>query len=99
VKRIRFTAAAKQEFLSAIGWYDAASPGPGGRFVAAVEAAAVRAAAFPSGGSPAGAGTRRIVLGGFPFSLFYKQEGDGIVVHALAHHARRPTPWHRGTSE
>ncbi len=30
---------------------------------------------------------------GFPFTLFYRPEGDGVVIFAVSHHARRPGYW------
>lgn len=93
MKRARFIAAAREEFLAEVMYYDEAQPGLGARFAAAVEEATARALAFPMAGSPASAGTRRVFLKGFPFSLFYRPEGDGIVVFAVAHYARRPGYW------
>jgi hypothetical protein len=54
----------------------------GGHFAAAVEEATVQALAFPQAGSPAAANTRRVFIKGFPFSIIYRAEGDGIVVFA-----------------
>ena len=93
MRRARFIAAARHEFLSEIDHYNQAQPGLGLRFIAAVEAAVARALRFPLAGSPSVAGTRRILLKGFPFSLFYRSEGDGIVIFAVAHHARQPRYW------
>ena len=93
MNRARFIAAARLEFLAEVIYYNEAQPGLGGRFTAAVEEAAARAVAFPLSGSPSRANTRRIILKGFPFSIFYRPEPDGIVIFALAHHARRPYYW------
>jgi len=30
----------------------------------------------------------------FPFALVYRSDDMGIIVFALAHHARRPGYWH-----
>jgi len=93
VKNARFIAAARVEFLAEVIYYNEAQSGLGERFTAAVEEAAARAVAFPLSGSPSRANTRRIILKGFPFSIFYRPEPDGIVIFALAHHARRPYYW------
>ena len=93
MKRARFIAAARLEFLAEVIYYNEAQPGLGQRFTAAVEDAAARALAFPLAGSPARSNTRRVILKGFPFSLVYRPEADGIVVFAVAHHARRPYYW------
>lgn len=93
MKRARFVAEARQEFLAEVVFYNEAQPGLGSRFTADVEEAAARAVAFPLAGSPSVANTRRVILKGFPFSLFYRPEGDGIVIFAVSHHARRPGYW------
>jgi len=93
VRRARFVAAARQEFLAEVVYYNEAQAGLGARFTAAVEDAAARAMAFPLAGSPSVANTRRVFLKGFPFSLFYRPESDGIVIFAVSHHARRPAYW------
>jgi len=93
VKRARFVAGARQEFLAEVAYYDEAQPGLGSRFTAAVEKATARALAFPLAGSPSASGTHRVYLKGFPFSLFYRPEDSGIVVFAVSHHARRPGYW------
>jgi toxin ParE1/3/4 len=93
VNRARFIAAARLEFLAEVIYYREAEAGLGARFTAAVEEAAARALAFPQSGSPSRSNTRRVLVNGFPFSLVYRPEPDGIVVFAVAHHARRPYYW------
>jgi plasmid stabilization system protein ParE len=93
VSRARFIAAARLEFLAEVVYYSKAQPGLGERFSAAVEEATARALAFPLSGSPSRANTRRVFVKGFPFSIVYRPEPEGIVVFALAHHARRPFYW------
>lgn len=97
MSRARFIAAARLEFLAEVIYYNEAQPGLGQRFTAAVEEATVRALAFPLAGSPSRANTRRVILKGFPFSLVYRPEAGGIVVFAVAHHARRPYYWQSRT--
>ena len=93
MNRARFIAAARLEFLAEVIYYSEVEAGLGARFTAAVEEAAARALAFPQSGSPSRSNTRRVLVNGFPFSLVYRQEHDGIVVFAVAHHARRPYYW------
>ena len=93
MNRARFITAARLEFLAEVIYYSEAEAGLGARFNAAVEEAAVRALAFPQSGSPSRSNTRRVLVNGFPFSLVYRLEPDGIVVFAVAHHARRPYYW------
>jgi toxin ParE1/3/4 len=93
VKRARFIAAARLEFLKEVIYYNEAEPGLGERFTAAVEEAIVRALAFPVAGSPATANTRRVIVKGFPLSVVYRPEPEGFTVFALAHHSREPGYW------
>jgi toxin ParE1/3/4 len=93
VRRVRFVAPARREFLSEVAYYDARVPGLGARFVAAVEEAVTRALAFPLTGSPASQSTRRVFVNSFPFAVVYRADEAGIVVFAVAHHARRPAYW------
>lgn len=93
MKRARFVAAARIEFLAEIAYYNDAQPGLGERFIASVEDAAARATAFPLAGSTSRANTRRMIVKGFPFSLIHRLESDEIVVFAVAHHARHPFYW------
>ncbi len=85
--------AAREEFLEAADRYDAQTPGLGEEFIVAVEYAAGRIAAFPEHGSPYLAGTRRVVLRRFPYSVVYQVEPEGALVIAVAHHSRRPAYW------
>ena len=97
MKRARFIAAARLEFLAEIIYYNEAQPGWSERLTAAVEEAAARALAFPLAGSPSRSNTRRVIVKGFPFSIVYRPESDGIVVFAVAHHARMPYYWRSRT--
>jgi toxin ParE1/3/4 len=93
VNRARFIAAARLEFLAEVVYYAEVEAGLGAHFSAAVEEAAARALAFPESGSPFRSNTRRVLVNGFPFSLVYRPEPDGIVILAVAHHARYPYYW------
>ena len=90
---VRFIAAARHELLAEVAYYSEAQSGLGERFAAAVEEATARALAFPQAGSPSASNTRHVFVKGFPFSVIYRPEKDGIVVFALAHHARLPGYW------
>lgn len=93
MKRARFTAPARREFLLEVAFYSRKQEGLGARFAAAVEQATLRAVAFPLTGSRASKNTRRVFVKDFPFAVIYRAESDGIVVFAIAHHARRPEYW------
>ena len=93
MKRARFVAPARRELLAEVAYYSKKELGLGSRFLAAVEDATARALAYPLTGTRASENTRRLVLKDFPFALVYRPDENGIVVFALAHHARRPGYW------
>ena len=93
MKRVKFVAAARREFLAEVFYYNKEESGLGARFSAAVEAATTRALAFPLVGAPASKNTRRVFVKDFPFAVVYRPDTDGIIIFALAHHSRRPDYW------
>jgi toxin ParE1/3/4 len=99
VSRARFIAAAREEFLAEVAYYSGTQPDLGRRFAEAVQQSTVRALAFPLAGSRSFVDTRFVVVRGFPFSIFYRPEQDGIVIFAVAHHARKPGYWRPRVSD
>ena len=97
--RARFIEAARREFLAEVAYYKVHEPGLGVRFTAAVKEATARAVAFPLAGLPASKNTRRVFVKDFQFAVAHRPEEDGIVIFALAHHARRPEYWQQPVQE
>ena len=93
MKSARFVLTARVELLAEIIYYNETQSGLGTRFETAVEDAAARALAFPQAGSPARGKTRKVKVKDFPFSLVYREEPYGILIFAVAAHARRPDYW------
>ena len=93
MKRARFADTARSELLAKVAYYEDKEPGLGQKFLLAVEEATARALAYPLTGTPASKRTRRTFLKDFPFALVYRPDDIGIIVFALAHHARRPGYW------
>ncbi|MCP9835155.1 type II toxin-antitoxin system RelE/ParE family toxin [Cyanobium sp. Aljojuca 7A6] len=93
MKRVRFVAPARRELLSEVAYCNSKELGLGARFLVAIEDAHAPALVYPLTGTPASENTRRVFLRDFPFSLVYRPHDDGIVVFALAHHARCPEYW------
>ncbi|HEX8245374.1 MAG TPA: type II toxin-antitoxin system RelE/ParE family toxin [Longimicrobium sp.] len=93
MNEVPFLPAAESEFLCAVAVYEAERPGLGADFVAEVEHAARRIISFPQHGSPYLAGTRRIVLRRFPYSVVYWPDPDDLLVVAVAHERRKPGYW------
>jgi hypothetical protein len=100
VKRARFIAEARLEFLAEIRFYNEKQENLGARFAAAVEEATARALIYPFAGSLSEVtDTRRVMLKGFPFALHYRPEQDGILILAVANHLRRPDYWQKRTTK
>jgi toxin ParE1/3/4 len=93
VKHAKFIAPARREFLKEVIYYNEQGPGLGAAFAQEIEDATARALAFPDAGSPATKNTKRVFAKRFPFSVVYRPDRDGIVVFAVAHHAREPEYW------
>lgn len=90
---VPFLPAAEAEFLHQVASYEDARPGLGADFLEEVNRATRRIASFPRHGSPYLAGTRRIVLRRFPYSIVYLEESPGSLIIAIAHHRQKPGYW------
>lgn len=88
-----FLPAAAEEFLQAVDHYEGELPGLGADLILEVEAASRRIVSFPQHGRLYLAGTRRVLLRRFPFSLVYLSDPGEPLVVAVAHHRRRPGYW------
>jgi toxin ParE1/3/4 len=99
VSRVRFIEIARAELLHEVAYYSERDNLLGRRFGDAVAEAVVRALAFPLAGTPSVSDTRSLVVTGFPFRIIYSLEPDGIVILAIAHHARKPKFWQSRAGE
>ena len=91
--RAHFLTPASQEFLEAVDYYEGQAPGLGKDLILDVEGSLNLIFEFPNLGSPGPAGTRRIHLHRFPYSLVYRIEPEVLRVIAFEHHRRRPGFW------
>ncbi|MFW6089064.1 MAG: type II toxin-antitoxin system RelE/ParE family toxin, partial [Gemmatimonadota bacterium] len=76
-------------------FYEAKAAGLGAEFLTTLENVIEGAMVTPDAGSPYESGTRRVVLGRFPFSLVYEFSEGRLLVVAVAHHRRKPGYWRR----
>jgi toxin ParE1/3/4 len=84
---------ARSEFLDEIRYYEKIQTGLGKRFRIATTEAFRRAGESPQLGKPGAAGTRRILVRGFPFAVIYAAFPDEVVIYAVAHMSREPEYW------
>lgn len=98
MRTVRLHPAAAQEAVEAAAWYELQRPGLGAEFASALEAALdlLEGEAFPlvpAPGAAAKRGAMRLILRRFPFAIVVVDQGNEILVLAVAHHSRRPGYW------
>ena len=81
---VEFHAAAKDEFLAAVDFYESAVLGLGSRFFLAVRHAIDLALAHPHAGSSRGT-TRRLLVADFPYDVVYELHPAVVRIVAVAH--------------
>lgn len=98
MRTVRLHPAAAQEAVEAAAWYELQRPGLGAEFAGALQAALdlLEGEAFPlvpMPGMAAQRGAQRLILKRFPFAIVVVDQGEEILVLAVAHHSRRPGYW------
>lgn len=81
--------------LDAARFYEKRGEGLGWRFLRAVGDAEARIARNPRTFPLLEGELRRCIVRGFPHSLLFRLDDDGVLVVAVAHHRRRPGYWRR----
>jgi toxin ParE1/3/4 len=81
-------AAAKADLRDAQEWYEEQCPGLGGEFLLAVADALTRLEQSPERFPLYYRGFRRVLTRRFPYKLFYRIEGDAVIVFRVLHGAR-----------
>jgi len=90
---IRYHEAAEVELMEKIGYLELRAKGPGRRFLTEIRRAESVIAEFLESGEEILAGLRKVMVRKFRHSLVYTIEEDGLLILAVAHHARRPGYW------
>ncbi|AOS82812.1 hypothetical protein BIU88_00780 [Chlorobaculum limnaeum] len=88
--KARFIAPASLELDEAVMYYEHQLPGLGYRFFKETSASIDRILFMPEAWPKVGERTRRCMLKGFPYALFYVKENTEILVTAVAHLHRDP---------
>jgi toxin ParE1/3/4 len=92
-KKLHINPLAEAELFEAARWYDERSPGLGGAFVEAVREATARVMEAPTRWRLV-RGTRRYLMGRFPFAIVYRElSADDVEIVAVAHLKRRQRYW------
>jgi plasmid stabilization system protein ParE len=97
VKALRILPEAEEELAEAAAWYESGRAGLGLELIALVDRALEEISDAPltcalwRDDRP----YRRKILTRFPYVIFFRVEGDAVVVVAIAHAKRRPGYWAR----
>jgi plasmid stabilization system protein ParE len=92
-RRITLRPEAEAEITDSIHWYDLRSPGLGGEFLRAVQAALAKIERNPALYPIVHGEVRRAPVRKFPFSILYAIDDRGIVVVSCFHTHRDPNRW------
>jgi len=90
---IRFLEIARHELDEAFEWYENQLDGLGYRFLNEIDSGVRRISGYPMSCQEVTPGIRRCLLGRFPYCLIYANDGDGIIILAVAHLHRKPKYW------
>jgi toxin ParE1/3/4 len=91
-EQVRFLDEASAEFLEALRWYGRRDPEIAEAFLRAVQRATATIAEAPERW-PVKNGTRRFLLGHFPYTIAYRIDGPLVLLIAVAHQRRDPASW------
>jgi plasmid stabilization system protein ParE len=91
-RRVSFRPEAEAEALETRDWYEGRRPGLGAEFRAALDETIERIADNPAQFRLVGGETRRAILNRFPYAVYFRLDGDDIVVLAV-HRRQHPRRW------
>lgn len=93
--RVVFRRAATEELEEAAAWYDERQRGLGEELLSEVGEAIERAATHPTRHPVVFGDVRRTVLRRFPYAVYFRQQGEALVILAVFHGRRNPLNWKR----
>ncbi|HZF12210.1 MAG TPA: type II toxin-antitoxin system RelE/ParE family toxin [Thermoanaerobaculia bacterium] len=92
--------AARIEVRSIRQWYDNEAAGLGARFLAELDDVVARLRSTPQQFPVVRKSIRRALLHRFPYSVYFVDHTDAIILFAVLHHRRNPADWkHRASRE
>lgn len=87
------TRIAQREYDDARDWYALQAPGLGDRFRAEVDAVLTQIGATPLRYAVAYQTAREAILSVFPYAVYFRDEGNRVVVISVFHTSRDPAVW------
>jgi plasmid stabilization system protein ParE len=98
LRRVEFLREAAREVEEALEWYNERSTLAASEFLQEVDRALQLAAQRPQAWPVFEAGTHRIVMQRYPFSIIFRVVPGIIQIVAVAHHKRKPGYWRQRRS-
>ena len=95
-RRVSFRPEAEAEALETRDWYEGRRPGLGAAFRAALDETIERLADNPMQFRLVRGGTRRAILNRFPYAVYFRLDGNDVVVLAV-HGRQHPRRWQSRT--
>lgn len=93
IKPIVILPAAAQDVDDAYSWYERQKNGLGKRFFTAINSSFQSIQRTPAGYQMVHPRYRKVVLRGFPYAIFYREEEEQLFIAAVLHTARNPEEW------
>lgn len=84
---------ADRDLTAAAFWYEMHRPGLGHKFLDEIVQALRSIADHPATYPVVWRHTRRVLMNGFPFGIYFRVEHDIVVVVAVMHGSRHPRRW------
>jgi plasmid stabilization system protein ParE len=94
-RRVLYRKVAQQDLAEAYDWYFEISTELAERFIADLRHAEERIVRHPQIGRLFLGDCRRLLLKSFSYYLYYRQEDEELVVHAILHTKRNPALHHQ----
>lgn len=91
--RLIYHPEAEAELVEAAEFYEARSPGLGGRFLREFDSAIAEVQASPQRWAVVEGDLRRHTMGRFPFGIYYRVCNDELRILVVKHHSRHPDYW------
>lgn len=88
-----FIPEAREEFDTDADFYENRQAGLGARFTLAVNAVLSLIAKNPKMHAVVLDDARKAVVCGFPYCVYYREEGDSVVILSVFHTSRDPADW------
>jgi len=95
MKRLIVRKAARIEIRSIRQWYDNEGEGLGARFLAELDDVVARLRSVPQQFPVVRKSMRRALLHRFPYSVYFIDQVDTVIIFAVLHQHRDPAEWKR----